>query len=176
MQASVLCLTALGLSLVFGVMRVVNVAHGEFYMIGAVLCWWITSLVSVNPAVNFAVAMLCAPVLVAGIAALSERFILRRLEYDPESTIVATIGILFILQQSALIFFGPDARPVDAPFYFRVDFPWFGYHGIHSIHRNTEGLGHITIILGGAHHKTYAGTIDDVRHCQQYHDCREYNK
>ena len=38
-QASVLMLTALGLSLVFGVMRVVNVAHGEFFMVGALVAW-----------------------------------------------------------------------------------------------------------------------------------------
>ncbi|RUU10151.1 branched-chain amino acid ABC transporter permease, partial [Mesorhizobium sp. M7A.T.Ca.TU.009.01.3.2] len=37
--SAVLALTALGLSLVFGVMRVVNVAHGEFFMLGAVLAW-----------------------------------------------------------------------------------------------------------------------------------------
>lgn len=128
-QASVLCLTALGLSIVFGVMRVVNVAHGEFYMVGAVLGWWVTHLLGASPAVNFIAAMICVPVLVAGLAALAERTILSRLNYDPEATIVATIGILFILQQSALIFFGPDARPVDAPFYFRIDFPWFGYSG-----------------------------------------------
>ena len=44
-SSAVLALTALGLSLVFGVMRVVNVAHGEFYMLGAVLAWWVASLV-----------------------------------------------------------------------------------------------------------------------------------
>ena len=60
-QAAVLCLTALGLSLVFGVMRVVNVAHGEFYMLGAVLAYWITSWVSGYPAFGFAMALLLAP-------------------------------------------------------------------------------------------------------------------
>ena len=39
-MAAVLALMALGLSLVFGVMRIVNVAHGEFFMLGAVLAWW----------------------------------------------------------------------------------------------------------------------------------------
>ena len=46
-QAAVLTLTAVGLSLVFGVMRVVNVAHGEFFMLGAVLAWAIAS--EINP-------------------------------------------------------------------------------------------------------------------------------
>ena len=42
---------------------------------------------------------------------------------------VATIGILFVVQQGVLMAFGPDARPVDPPFYFRIEFPWFGYSG-----------------------------------------------
>ncbi len=43
--AATLALTAMGLSIVFGVMRVVNVAHGEFYMLGAVFAWWIATII-----------------------------------------------------------------------------------------------------------------------------------
>ena len=128
-QASVLSLTALGLCLVFGVLRVVNVAHGEFYMLGAVLAWWITTLLPVHPALGFIAAVLAGPALVGVMALVGERLVLRKVNYDPEATIVATIGMLFVLQQSALIFFGPDARPVTPPLYFRVEFPWFGYSG-----------------------------------------------
>ncbi len=128
-QAAVLSLTALGLCLVFGVMRIVNVAHGEFYMLGAVLAWWLTSLVDMHPAVGFGLAILVGPLCVGTLAFASERLILKPLNYNPEATIVATIGILYIIQQSVLIGFGPDARAVDAPFYFRIDFPWFGYSG-----------------------------------------------
>ncbi len=128
-QSAVLSLTALGLCLVFGVMRVVNVAHGEFYMLGAVLAWWITSLFPVHPAAGFLAALVIGPALVGAIAFCSERLVLKKLDYNPEATIVATIGILYILQQSALLLFGPDARPVQPPLYFRVDFPWFGYSG-----------------------------------------------
>ena len=52
-MAAVLALTALGLSLVFGVMRIVNVAHGEFFMLGAVLAWVFASLVPAHPALGF---------------------------------------------------------------------------------------------------------------------------
>ena len=128
-QSAVLSLTALGLCLVFGVMRIVNVAHGEFYMLGAVLAWWITSWFPVHPAAGFLAALVIGPTLVAIIAFCSERLVLAKLDYNPEATIVATIGILYILQQSALLWFGPDARPVQPPVYFRVDFPWFGYSG-----------------------------------------------
>ena len=128
-MAAVLALTALGLSLVFGVMRIVNVAHGEFFMLGAVLAWWFASLVGSSPALGFALALLVAPILVGAIAYVSDRLILKRLNYNPEATIVATIGLLYIIQQLALTYFGPNARPVQAPFTWRISFPWFGYSG-----------------------------------------------
>ena len=127
--AAVLALTALGLSLVFGVMRVVNVAHGEFFMLGAVLAWAVSTAFAGHPSIGFAAALLVAPLVVAGAALLSERLVLRRLNYDPEATIVATIGMLYIVQQLALTFYGADARPVQAPFNVRIQLPWFGYSG-----------------------------------------------
>ncbi|MDZ5699321.1 branched-chain amino acid ABC transporter permease [Chelativorans sp. M5D2P16] len=126
-MAGVLALTALGLSLVFGVMRVVNVAHGEFYMLGAVLAWWFASLVGGHPALGFLLALVASPLVVAGVAFIADRLVLRRLDYAPEATIVATIGLLYIIQQLALTFYGPEARPVQAPFDMRLDLPWFGY-------------------------------------------------
>jgi branched-chain amino acid transport system permease protein len=127
--AAVLALTAVGLSLVFGVMRVVNVAHGEFFMLGAVSAWFVTAWVPGPPAFAFAVALVVCPLFVAAIAVLADMLVLKRLNYAPEATIVATIGLLYILQQGALSFFGPDARPVAAPFNFRIQLPWFGYSG-----------------------------------------------
>jgi len=125
--AAVLALTALGLSLVFGVMRVVNVAHGEFYMLGAVLAWWFASLVSGNPALGFLLAVVLSPLVVAAVAFIADRLVLKRLNYEAEGTIVATIGLLYIIQQLALTFYGAEARPVQAPFDWRIQLPWFGY-------------------------------------------------
>lgn len=122
--AAVLALTASGLALVFGVMRVVNVAHGEFFMLGAVLAWWVTSWMEGYAALGFALALLIVPVLVAALAALADITVLKRLSYDPERTIVATIGILYILQQVTLMTYGPDARPVTPPFNTRLALPW----------------------------------------------------
>lgn len=128
-MAAVLALTAVGLSLVFGVMRVVNVAHGEFFMLGAVAAWFVTGWVPGHPAAGFIAALVLAPLLVAAIAALADTLVLKRLNYDPDATIVATIGLLYILQQAALSLYGPEARAVEPPFSFRVQFPWFGYSG-----------------------------------------------
>jgi branched-chain amino acid transport system permease protein len=125
--AAILALTAMGLSIVFGVMRVVNVAHGEFYMIGAVLAWAVASFFGTNPAIGFVAALIIAPLVAGFIAALADKLILQRINYDPDRTIVATIGLLYIIQQTALMTFGPDARPVTPPFNTRLSLPWFEF-------------------------------------------------
>lgn len=127
-MAAVLALTAVGLSLVFGVMRVVNVAHGEFFMLGAVLAWTVAHTLA-NPTLGFLAALLVAPLVAALIAVALDRLVLRRLDYEPEAVIVATIGFGYVLQQGALSLYGPDARAVPAPFDLRLQFPWFGYSG-----------------------------------------------
>ena len=126
-HAAVLSLIALGLSLVFGVMRIVNVAHGEFFMLGAILAWWVSSFVLGNPVLGFLLALLVSPIIAGIIAIFSDWLILKHLKYDPEATIIATIGILYIIQQAALLTFGPDARPVEQPFNIRLDLYWFGF-------------------------------------------------
>ena len=128
-MAAVLALTAVGLNLVFGVMRVVNVAHGEFFMLGAVGAWFVTWHLPLPPALAWVAALVIAPLVVGAVAALADVAVLKRLKYDPEATIVATIGLLYIFQQAALSFYGPDARPVEPPFHLRLQFPWFGYSG-----------------------------------------------
>lgn len=130
--AAVLALTALGLSLVFGVMRVVNVAHGEFYMLGAVLAWFVATSLGGHPAVGFIAALVIAPLVAGAIAVAADWLVLKRVDYDPEATIVATIGLLYILQQSALMIYGPEARPVEPPFNKRIALPWieWGENGL----------------------------------------------
>ncbi|MGZ9811521.1 branched-chain amino acid ABC transporter permease [Pseudoroseicyclus sp. H15] len=127
-SAAVLALTATGLSLVFGIMRVVNVAHGAFFMLGAVAAWYVSQWFAGAP-VGFVAALVLAPMFVAAIAALADVAVLRRLNYAPDATIVATIGLLYMIEQAVLTIYGPAARPVPEPFSFRVQFPWFGYSG-----------------------------------------------
>ena len=125
--ASVLALTALGLSLVFGVMRIVNVAHGEFFMLGAVIAWFVAFHVGDQSALGFLLAIILAPVIVGSIAIVADRFVLKRIGYDAEATIVATIGFLYIIQQAVLMSYGPEARPVEPPFNSRIALPWFAF-------------------------------------------------
>ncbi len=128
-MAAVLALTAVGLSLVFGVMRVVNIAHGEFFMLGAVTAWFVSHWIPGAPATGFVAALVASPLVAACIAVAVDRLVLRRLDYEPEAVIVATLGVGYILQQGALSFYGPEARAVAAPFEWRLQFPWFGYSG-----------------------------------------------
>ncbi len=128
-MAAVLALTAVGLSLVFGVMRVVNIAHGEFFMLGAVIAWFVMDLIAGDPWIRFILALLISPFIVGIIAVIVDRLVLRKLNYQPDATIVATIGLLYVLQQITLSIYGPAARSVEAPFEFIVRFPGFGYSG-----------------------------------------------
>ena len=125
--AAILALTAMGLSIVFGIMRVVNVAHGEFHMLGAVIAWWVASALIGQPALGFVAALFIAPLFVGAIAGAANILILQRLNYDPDRVIVATIGLLYVIQQTTLMTFGPEARPVEAPFNTRIAIPWFEY-------------------------------------------------
>lgn len=137
--AFVLALTALGLALVFGVMRIVNVAHGEFFMLGAVLAWACAHFIG-NPALGFLVAAIVSPIIVGCAALAIDRLILRRFDYQPEATIVATIGLLYIIQQLVLVFYGPEARSVEPPIDFRIQLPWFGYSGYKLVVVGTSAL------------------------------------
>ena len=125
--AAVLALTAVGLGLVFGVMRVVNVAHGEFFMLGAVLAWWIATAIGGHAAWGFVAALILAPLIVGAVAALADMTVLKRIDYDPERTIVATIGLLYIIQQATLMTYGPEARAVEPPFNTRIAIPWYDW-------------------------------------------------
>ncbi|MFT5796929.1 MAG: branched-chain amino acid transport system permease protein, partial [Candidatus Azotimanducaceae bacterium] len=99
----------------------------EFFMLGAVLAWYITSLLGGHPAIGFGAALIVAPLLVGCLAAFADRVVLKRVDYDPDRTIVATIGMLYIIQQTTLMTFGPEARPVEAPFNHRLSLPWFEF-------------------------------------------------
>lgn len=125
--SAILVLTAMGLSIVFGVMRVVNVAHGEFFMLGAVFAWVVSTMIGGHAAFGFLATLLIVPVLVGCIAVGVDQLILKRIEYDVDRTIVATIGVLYIVQQSTLMLYGPEARPVAPPFNTRLALPWFEY-------------------------------------------------
>lgn len=104
-------LVASGLSLVFGLMGVVNFAHGSLYMIGAYV-----GLVVFDQSTLFLVALLVVPFLVAGIGVVMEYFTLRPLyDRDPIYQILLTFGIALVLDEGVRLIWGLNALDFGRP-------------------------------------------------------------
>ncbi|MEE9146467.1 MAG: branched-chain amino acid ABC transporter permease [Candidatus Tectomicrobia bacterium] len=106
----ILALLALGLTLVFGLLEVVNIAHGALYTFGAIAAWYITHLTG-----SFWLALVVAPVIVGLLGMGAYIFAVRPVESTPIATVIATFGLLFIFQHVALLLFGPNPSSVPLP-------------------------------------------------------------
>ncbi len=107
-DASSLFFIASGLSLIFGVSRIVNFAHGSFYMVGAYLAYTFVSFLPQHLAF-FWIGVLAAALVVGILGVLVEMSILRRLYHVPELfLLVATFGIVLILQDGTRLIFGAE--------------------------------------------------------------------
>lgn len=102
-------LMAVGFTLVFGVMRMVNFAHGEFYMLGAFGAYFLTAMLGIGFLPALALTFVGAVLFGAAI----EWTILKPFRHDELNGMIATIGLAMILQNLALMFFGPD--PLSMP-------------------------------------------------------------
>ena len=101
--ASSLFLVAAGLSLIFGVSRIVNFAHGSLYMLGMYLAVWLA------PRIGFWASVLAAGTLVAGLGALIEVLVLRRIYKAPELLqLLATFALVLVVKDFALWAWGPQ--------------------------------------------------------------------
>jgi branched-chain amino acid transport system permease protein len=122
----ILALVASGLTLIFGIMDVVNFAHGELYMLGAYV--GVLTLASTG---SFWTALLVSCVTVAIIGAVLQILTLRPLlGRDPLTTILATFGLSLVLQNYALWQFGPVPRKIQEPItghfqFFYLQYPWY---------------------------------------------------
>jgi branched-chain amino acid transport system permease protein len=122
----ILALVASGLTLIFGIMDVVNFAHGELFMLGAYV-----GVIVLAATGNFWAALLLASLIVAMLGAVMQLLTLRPLVgRDPLTTILATFGLSLVLQNYALWQFGPVARKINEPFtghftLFHLEYPWY---------------------------------------------------
>jgi branched-chain amino acid transport system permease protein len=107
----IIALIALGLTLIFGIMGIINMAHGDLYMVGAVLA------VVLGTWVNFWLALVLAPIILGIVALPVERWVLRPFEGKPLVTMVGTIGVSFIIQQVVLMTFGGTPKIVAYPIF-----------------------------------------------------------
>ena len=117
---SILLLVSLGLALAFGLMRVINMAHGEFIMIGAYVAFLFQQTLApvlggVEPGIWFILAIPAAFIVAAALGALMEVTMIRHLYGRPLDTLLATWGVGLILQQAARSIFGAPNVNVSSP-------------------------------------------------------------
>jgi branched-chain amino acid transport system permease protein len=106
--ASTLFLVAAGLTIIFGVTRVVNFAHGSLYMLGAYLAYTITGALPSTP-LGFFGGLLLAAAAVAAVGVVVEVLVLRRIYAAPEIfQLLATFGVVLIVQDLTLWIWGPE--------------------------------------------------------------------
>ena len=112
--ASIYFLAAIGLAITFGVMRVINMAHGEFIMMGA-YTGYVVQLFIPSYTVSIIIALPLAFAITFGAGVVMERLVIRHLYHRPLETLLATFGISIALQQLAKNIFGTQARPLTSP-------------------------------------------------------------
>ncbi|MEM0899262.1 MAG: urea ABC transporter permease subunit UrtB [Pseudomonadota bacterium] len=112
--ASIYFLAAIGLAITFGVMGVINMAHGEFIMMGAYTGYVVQQFIS-DKTVSILVALPLAFAITFAAGVAMERLVIRHLMHRPLETLLATFGISIALQQLAKNIFGTQARPLTAP-------------------------------------------------------------
>ena len=116
----IVALIALGLSIIFGLLDVINVAHGDFFMVGTVLAWTIIQVTG-----NFWLALIVVPVLGFGLGAIVERLVMRPIMDVAALSIVATFGLSLILQEVVRATFGATPKRIKDPI--GVTFPLLGF-------------------------------------------------
>lgn len=116
-----LFLLSSGFALIFGLMRVANLTHGSLFMIGAYV-----AAVTVRAGHSLLLAALAAMVTVGVLGGLVERVILRRLAGNSQGQVLATLGLSFVAADGALMLWGGDPLPVQAPALLEAPLRLFG--------------------------------------------------
>jgi len=107
-------LLATGLNVIFGVMKLVNFAHGQFLMISAFITWTL----SVSAGLNAYVSILISIVIVAALGVIIERTTFRRvMGTDKLNEIFISLGLIYIFENIALLIWGDQAQQIKSPFY-----------------------------------------------------------
>lgn len=104
-------LVAMGLVIVFGLMRVINMAHGELFLLGAY-----TLLVVERLGGSFWIGLVAAPIVVGALGLVIEELVIRRIYHRFLDTILATWGLSLVIKQAVVLAFGPQSQTVTPPF------------------------------------------------------------
>ena len=126
-SAALLFLIASGLTLAFGVMKIVNIAHGSFYMLGFYVAYTVILRTQ-----NLLLATVVAVVVVAAVGFVMQRFFLRRFGSDPLAQMMMTMGFALLFRDGALMIWGGDPFTLVTPAALRgsidaggIVFPWY---------------------------------------------------
>ncbi len=117
----VLFLLAVGLSLIFGLMRIINLAHGSFFLLGAYF-----GLLTIELTGSFWIAMALAPAAVALLSVVMQRFFLHRLGQNELAQVLMTFGFLLIIADSSLWLWGGAPQTLPKPALLEASVPIAG--------------------------------------------------
>lgn len=106
-----LILVALGLTLVFGIMHIINFAHGELYMLGAFVVW----VLFAQHGINYYLSIVLSMILVAILGMFMERFFFRKYRGNLSPSFIISLGFVFVLEVSTLLAFGITDKAVPPP-------------------------------------------------------------
>ncbi|NVK33416.1 MAG: branched-chain amino acid ABC transporter permease [Rhodobacteraceae bacterium] len=106
----IIALIALGLSIILGLLDVINIAHGDFFMLGAVGCWFVLAA-----GLPFWVALILVPLVGLAFGALVQQLVIKPVQVSPSLSIVATFGLSLILQESVRATFGAAPQRISPP-------------------------------------------------------------
>ena len=106
----ILMLVALGLAIIFGLMNVINMAHGEFLMLGAY-----TVLLMQNIGAGFWVGLMVAPLVVGLVGLVIEELVISRIYHRVLDTILATWGLSLLIKQTIVLVYGPGSYSITVP-------------------------------------------------------------
>jgi branched-chain amino acid transport system permease protein len=115
----IVALIALGLAIIFGLLDIINLAHGDFFMVGTVLTW-----ATMQETGSFWLAFLVAPLIGFLLGAIIQRIVIQPIHNVAALSIVATFGLSLILQESVRLTFGPTPRRILPPIHGTL--PLFG--------------------------------------------------
>ena len=109
LRGSIYALAAVGLTLIFGVMNIVNFAHGALMMLGMYLSFWLFTFLGIDPYLSL---VICVPTLLI-IGGLIERYTIHYSIGGPDiNQFLITVGVLLLIENAALFIFSPDFRAV----------------------------------------------------------------
>lgn len=106
----IIALIALGLSIIFGLLDIINLAHGDFFMVGTVLTWFVLSSTG-----NYWLAFLIVPIIGMALGALVERVVIQPIRGTAALTIAATFGLSIIIQETVRATYGAAPKRILPP-------------------------------------------------------------